>query len=96
LANDKDYKTKSNKNKIHIRESKSTANEEFPTKIKPMLATAVNEPFDDKDWVFEVKWDGVGRSAINILSRQDKKIFETKSRSDNILVEIQYGLNINL
>jgi len=23
-----------------------------------MLATLVGEPFDDKDWVFETKWDG--------------------------------------
>ena len=25
---------------------------------RPMLATLVNEPFDDKTWVFEIKWDG--------------------------------------
>jgi bifunctional non-homologous end joining protein LigD len=24
----------------------------------PMLATLVDEPFDDKKWVFEIKWDG--------------------------------------
>ena len=23
-----------------------------------MLATLVDEPFDDKDWIFELKWDG--------------------------------------
>jgi len=23
-----------------------------------MLATLVNEPFDDKAWIFETKWDG--------------------------------------
>ena len=23
-----------------------------------MLATLVNEPFDDKEWVFQTKWDG--------------------------------------
>jgi bifunctional non-homologous end joining protein LigD len=28
-------------------------------KIKPMLATAVDTPFNNKEWVFEVKWDGV-------------------------------------
>jgi bifunctional non-homologous end joining protein LigD len=33
-------------------------------KIKPMLATAVDKPFDDKDWVFEVKWDGVRAIAF--------------------------------
>jgi bifunctional non-homologous end joining protein LigD len=25
---------------------------------RPMLATLVDEPFDDKEWVFETKWDG--------------------------------------
>jgi bifunctional non-homologous end joining protein LigD len=25
---------------------------------RPMLATLVDEPFDDKGWVFEIKWDG--------------------------------------
>ena len=25
---------------------------------RPMLATLVKEPFDDKEWVFETKWDG--------------------------------------
>ena len=33
--------------------------EEFPTSIKPMLARLVSRPFNNKDWVFEVKWDGV-------------------------------------
>jgi ATP-dependent DNA ligase len=32
---------------------------EFPTTIKPMLATLIDKPFDNKDWVFEAKWDGV-------------------------------------
>jgi bifunctional non-homologous end joining protein LigD len=26
--------------------------------FKPMLATLVDAPFDDPDWVFEIKWDG--------------------------------------
>src|ERR1700752_2046471 len=25
---------------------------------RPMLATLVDDPFDDKAWVFETKWDG--------------------------------------
>src|SRR6516225_10052141 len=25
---------------------------------RPMLATLVDEPFDDKEWIFERKWDG--------------------------------------
>jgi bifunctional non-homologous end joining protein LigD len=26
--------------------------------LRPMLATLIDAPFDDKDWVFETKWDG--------------------------------------
>jgi bifunctional non-homologous end joining protein LigD len=29
-----------------------------PTFIPPMLATLTGAPFDDPDWLFEVKWDG--------------------------------------
>ncbi len=31
----------------------------MPAVIKPMLATLVDEPFSDPDWLFETKWDGV-------------------------------------
>jgi bifunctional non-homologous end joining protein LigD len=31
----------------------------FLTNIKPMLATLIDKPFNNKDWVFEVKWDGI-------------------------------------
>jgi bifunctional non-homologous end joining protein LigD len=30
----------------------------MPRRISPMLATLVDQPFDDADWLFEVKWDG--------------------------------------
>jgi bifunctional non-homologous end joining protein LigD len=30
----------------------------MPHRITPMLATQVKEPFDDPEWLFEVKWDG--------------------------------------
>src|ERR1700681_985561 len=31
----------------------------MPTVINPMLATLVDNPFSDPDWLFETKWDGV-------------------------------------
>jgi bifunctional non-homologous end joining protein LigD len=52
--------------------------EEFPTKIKPMLSILVNEPFNNKDWVFEVKWDGV-RSIL--FFHKTKGILEMQSRN---------------
>ncbi|WP_411273339.1 DNA ligase D [Daejeonella sp.] len=50
----------------------------IPTGIKPMLATLVEEPFDDPDWVYEVKWDGyrtlgfINNGEVDLLSRNNK------------------------
>lgn len=30
----------------------------IPKRLKPMLASAIAEPFNDADWQFEIKWDG--------------------------------------
>ena len=30
----------------------------MPHLVHPMLATLVDEPFNDDDWLFEIKWDG--------------------------------------
>ena len=30
----------------------------MPSRIQPMLATLVDEPFEDKQWIYEIKWDG--------------------------------------
>jgi bifunctional non-homologous end joining protein LigD len=54
----------------------------IPTGIKPMLATLVNEPFDDPDWIYEVKWDGyralgfVNKGEVQLLSRNNKDFNE--------------------
>lgn len=44
-------------------------------RIKPMLATLIDEPFDDEDWIFEIKWDGfralaeIHENQIDLYSR---------------------------
>jgi bifunctional non-homologous end joining protein LigD len=30
----------------------------MPSAIHPMLAESIEQPFDGKDWLFEIKWDG--------------------------------------
>src|SRR4051794_35516474 len=35
-----------------------------PTFIPPMLATLIAAPFDDPEWLFEVKWDGFRVEAV--------------------------------
>ncbi|WP_068471272.1 DNA ligase D [Candidatus Protochlamydia phocaeensis] len=47
----------------------------MPKNVKPMLATLVEEPFDAKEWIFEIKWDGyralaeVQQETVNLYSR---------------------------
>ena len=36
----------------------------MPDFIEPMLATLASAPFDDADWLFEVKWDGFRVEAV--------------------------------
>jgi len=49
-----------------------------PTFIPPMLATLVGSPFDNPDWLFEVKWDGfrveavVDRGSVRLWTRGEK------------------------
>ena len=61
---------------------KELVSEAFPKKIKPMLATAIDKPFNDKHWVFEIKWDGV--QSI-FFFHKTKRILEIKSRSDKTI-----------
>ncbi|MFL5789826.1 MAG: DNA ligase D [Flavisolibacter sp.] len=55
----------------------------MPHDIKPMLATLVNQPVeDDKDWYYEMKWDGfralsyLNKGNVNICSRNNKSFNE--------------------
>jgi bifunctional non-homologous end joining protein LigD len=54
----------------------------MPAAVKPMLATLVDEPFDDPNWVYEVKWDGyraiasVNKGEVELYSRNNKTFNE--------------------
>jgi len=64
---------------------------------KPMLSSLANKPFNNKDWIFEIKWDGV--RAITLINIQDKTCF-IRSRSGDIIThrypEIEKTLKIAL
>src|SRR5690606_31691537 len=57
---------------------KKAPKSKIPTGIKPMLATLVDDPFDDPDWLYEVKWDGYrllafkNKGQCDLLSRNNK------------------------
>lgn len=50
----------------------------MPHHVKPMLATLVKDAFNDKDWIFEIKWDG-----YRTMAEIDDKHVEIYSRSLN-------------
>lgn len=57
------------KKKLLKKKSFKSSPEKMPLFIKPMLATLVKEPFDNEEWLFEIKWDG-----YRALARIDKKV----------------------
>ena len=52
-----------------------SANDKLTTFIRPMLAQLHDEPFDDPEWLFEIKWDGyravaeVKKDGVKLYSR---------------------------
>jgi bifunctional non-homologous end joining protein LigD len=57
----------------------------MPTAIYPMLATAIEKPFDSPEWLFEIKWDGY--RAVSFI---DKGKVRFVSRNQNDLTK-QYS-----
>jgi bifunctional non-homologous end joining protein LigD len=54
----------------------------FPKDLDPMLATLVDEPFENENWLFEIKWDGyraisyIKNGYVEISSRNNKSFNE--------------------
>ena len=54
--------------------------EPMPSVIHPMLATLVDKPFDDDEWLFEIKWDGyravafLDQGRVRLVSRNQNDL----------------------
>lgn len=57
----------------------------YTSVAEPMLATLVDKPPADEDWLFEIKWDGYRAIAF-----KNKKNLELKSRNDKSFNEKFY------
>jgi bifunctional non-homologous end joining protein LigD len=68
------------KKKPALAQLKGAEKAPFPHTIRPMLATLVDEPFNDREWLYEVKWDGY--RALAYLDGGDVRLV---SRNQNDL-----------
>ncbi len=72
----------------------------MPHDIKPMLCRLVEEPFNDPEWLFEIKWDGyraiaeVNQSKVKLYSRNLQSFNSLFSYSCKSLKEIGYIGNL--
>ena len=52
----------------------------MPTAIQPMLASIAEDPFDDPNWLFEIKWDGyrvisfIENGKVRMISRNQNDL----------------------
>src|ERR1035441_2957174 len=52
----------------------------MPATIHPMLAAAIEKPFDNPDWLFEIKWDGyravafIDDGRVRLVSRNQNDL----------------------
>jgi bifunctional non-homologous end joining protein LigD len=65
-----------------VKNLKGAQRASMPRSVHPMLATLVDGPFDDKEWLFEIKWDGYRAVAfieggkVRLVSRNQNEFTE--------------------
>ena len=57
--------------------------------IKPMLAKETDKPFDDKEWLFEIKWDGY--RAISEIKNGKVQLYSRNGNSFNTAYPVVYN-----
>ena len=63
-----------------VKDLRGAAKGLMPAKIQPMLAGIIEKPFDDPNWLFEIKWDGY--RAVSFIEDGDVRLV---SRNQNDL-----------
>ncbi len=69
----------------------------MPNNLRPMLATPIQEPFNDQEWIYEIKWDGyrtlayLGDGKVELRSRQNLSF----NQNFPVIADILKTLRIN-
>jgi bifunctional non-homologous end joining protein LigD len=64
--------------------------------LRPMLATMIDAPFDDRNWVFETKWDGfriiarINHGDVTLFSRNGKNVTKAYGSVAMALAKIRH------
>ena len=61
----------------------------LPKFITPMLAKETDKPFDDKHWLFEIKWDGY--RAISEIKQGEVELYSRNGNSFNTSYPIVFN-----
>jgi bifunctional non-homologous end joining protein LigD len=62
------------------RENARPAVAKLPADVQAMLATPVDQPFDDRNWLFELKWDGY--RALATIARDGTVTLTSRNGND--------------
>lgn len=63
-----------------VKDLEGAAKRAMPTAIQPMLASIAEDPFDDPNWLFEIKWDGyrvisfIENGKVRMVSRNQNDL----------------------
>ena len=67
----------------------------MPTAVHPMLATSVEKPFDDPEWLYEIKWDGyraiafIANGKVRLVSRNQNDLTAQYPELHNLAASIK-------
>ena len=80
VADKKSPSRKSSSASSAVKDLEGSVERPMPTAIHPMLATSIDEPFDDPEWLFEIKWDGyraiafIAKGKVRLVSRNQNDL----------------------
>ena len=63
-----------------VQDLPGAARKPMPSAIHPMLATSIDKPFDNPEWLFEIKWDGyraiafIDEGRVRLVSRNQNDL----------------------